>query len=124
MGTAVTTEKAFEAAIEDHLLESGGYIKGDRADFSRELALDRKTVVAFLQQSQSRSWGKSSTIHGSDVESKIIQRLFKELDNRGTLDCLRHGFRDYGVHYQMAYFKPASGLNPETQSFFQFRGRA
>ena len=75
MGSSVTTEKAFEEAIEDYLLEKGGYTKGDMADFSRELALDRKTVLAFLQQSQPKAWERSSTIHGSDVESKIIQRL-------------------------------------------------
>ncbi len=117
--SSITTERAFEEAIEHHLTEYGGYLKGDPKNFSRELALDRKTVFAFLQQSQPESWEKSSTTHGSDVESKIIQRLFKELDNRGTLDVLRHGFRDYGVHYRMAYFKPVSGLNPETQRLYQ-----
>lgn len=34
MGTSVTTEKAFEEAIEDHLLEKGGYIKGIKCPVS------------------------------------------------------------------------------------------
>jgi len=31
------------------------------------------------------------------------------------LDCLRHGITDYGKKFALAYFKPVSKLNPETQ---------
>jgi type I restriction enzyme R subunit len=48
-----------------------------------------------------------------------LQRLTKELENRGTLDVLRNDFIDYGVRYKMAYFKPASGLNPETERLYK-----
>jgi len=112
--TTATTEQAFEEAIEKSLVEKGGYAKGDSFDFSRELAFDSKTIFAFLKDSQPQSWEKLSEIHGSQAESKILQRLFNELDNRGTLDVLRNGFVDYGVRFKMAYFKPASKLNPET----------
>jgi type I restriction enzyme R subunit len=117
--TQIHTEKAFEEAIESHLLQKGGYIKGNPDDFNRELALDTKTIFAFLQKSQSEAWKKSLSIHGSDIETKLLQRLTKELDNRGTLDVLRNGFIDYGVRYKMAYFKPASGLNPETEKLYK-----
>lgn len=43
-----------------------------------------------------------------------IQRLCKELELRGTLDVLPNGFTDYGVRFHLAFFKPESGLNPET----------
>jgi len=109
-----TTERAFEEAIEHSLLEHGGYIKGNPADFSRELALDPKTLFAFFQETQPKTWKRISEIHAASIESKLLQRLCKELDNRGTLDVLRNGFVDYGVRFKMAYFKPASGLNPET----------
>jgi len=110
----ITTEQAFEEAIEKSLIEKGGYAKGDPSDFSRELAFDPKAIFAFFKDSQPQSWKKLSEIHGSQTESKVLQRLFKELDNRGTLDVLRNGFVDYGVRFKMAYFKPASKLNPET----------
>ncbi len=113
-----TTEQAFEEAIEKSLIEKGGYVKGDPSDFSRELAFDSKAIFAFLKDTQPQSWEKLSEIHGSQVESKILQRLFKELDNRGTLDVFRNGFVDYGVRFKMAYFKPASRLNPETVALY------
>ena len=117
--TQIHTEKAFEEAIESHLLKNGGYTKGNPDDFNRELALDTKTIFAFLDETQPEAWEKSHSIHGSDIESKLLQRLTKELDNRGTLDVLRNGFIDYGVRYKMAYFKPASGLNPETEKLYK-----
>lgn len=117
--TPILTEKAFEEAIVSSLLQKGGYLKGNPDDFNRELALDTITIFAFLQESQPEAWEKSLSIHGSDVESKLLQRLTKELDNRGTLDVLGNGFIDYGVRYKMAYFKPASGLNPETEKLYK-----
>jgi len=36
------------------------------------------------------------------------------LDNKGTLDVVRHGFKFYGEAIRLAYFRPAHGLNPET----------
>jgi len=82
----IHTEKAFEEAIESSLLQKGGYLKGNPDDFNRELALDTKTIFAFLQESQPEAWEKSFGIHGKALESKLLQRLTKELDNRGTLD--------------------------------------
>jgi len=114
----IATEQAFEEAIEKSLIDNGGYAKGDPSDFSRELAFDPKTIFAFLRDTQLKSWEKLSEIHGPQVESKVLQRLFKELDSRGTLDVLRNGFVDYGVRFKMAYFQPASRLNPETVALY------
>ena len=38
---------------------------------------------------------------------------------RGSLDVLRNGFTDHGVKFRMAFFKPESGLNPETAELYQ-----
>jgi type I restriction enzyme R subunit len=115
----ISSEQAFEDAIEDSLCHSGGYVKGIPANFSKDLAFDKDTVLEFIKSSQPESWQKLQTIHGSSVETKFILRLFNELDNRGTLDVLRHGFIDYGVRFKMAFFKPASGLNPDTLALYQ-----
>jgi len=111
----IHTEKAFEDAIEAHLLEHG-YTKCQ--GFDRELALDTETVIAFLKDSQPEKWEKLAKIHGVAVEKKIIQRLCSELGKRGTLDVIRKGFTDYGTKFDMAYFQPASGLNPDTERLY------
>ena len=47
-----------------------------------------------------------------------IQRLFKEMDLRGSLDVIRNGFTDYGVKFRMAHFKPETGMNVETIALY------
>ncbi|CAG0991897.1 hypothetical protein METP3_02703 [Methanosarcinales archaeon] len=37
-------------------------------DFNRELALDTKTIFAFLQESQPQAWEKSLVIHGKGLD--------------------------------------------------------
>jgi type I restriction enzyme, R subunit len=113
-----TTEQAFENAIIHHLSNSGGYQLGDPANFSKDLALDKTVLLQFVQASQPQAWQKLSEIHGLTIESKFIQRLYQELEFRGMLDVLRYGITDYGVRFKLAYFKPASGLNPETLALY------
>lgn len=114
----ITTENTFETALVQSLVEQGGYTQGNAEDYSKELGMFKYEVLAFLQTSQPKRWAKISAIHGADTDNRIIQRLYKELDLRGSLDVLRNGFVDYGVRFQMAYFQPASGLNPDAVDFY------
>jgi type I restriction enzyme R subunit len=115
---AITTERAFEDTIAQHLCEHGGYELGQNERWSRELAFDRYTLLEFIQATQPEAWEKLSAIHGSDVERRFLLRLFKELDNRGTIDLLRHGVVDYSVRFKLAFFKPANGFNTETEQLY------
>ncbi|WP_461589734.1 type I restriction endonuclease subunit R, partial [Winogradskyella sp.] len=115
---SITTENTFETAIEQALVQNGGYSIGDPNIYSKELGFFKDDILAFLQRSQPKKWEKISAIHGKDTENRVLQRLYKELDLRGSLDILRKGFVDYGVRFQMAYFKPASGLNPDAVQMY------
>jgi len=116
--THITTENTFETAIVTSLIENGGYTFGDSHDYSPERGLFAKEVITFLQDSQPKKWEKISGIHGTEVETRVLNRICKEMDLRGSLDVLRNGFTDYGVRFQMAYFHPASGMNPEAQQLY------
>ncbi|MCR6106872.1 type I restriction endonuclease subunit R [Salipaludibacillus agaradhaerens] len=107
-------EKALEDVIEAYLLEDSGYTKGFPSNFDAELALDPPTVISFIKATQPKEWQKLESFHGADTESKVIQRLVQVLGRDGMLKVLRKGFDFYNVRIKMAYFKPASGLNPET----------
>ncbi|MBL6445411.1 type I restriction endonuclease subunit R [Fulvivirga sp. 29W222] len=115
---SITTEHTFESAIVQSLVEHGGYTEGNSPDYSPELGLFKYEVLSFLQESQPQRWAKIMAIHGEQANNRIIQRLYKELDLRGSLDVLRNGFVDYGVRFQMAYFQPASGLNPDAVDLY------
>src|SRR5947208_15533707 len=53
------------------------------------------------------------------VREQFLKRLASEIERRGALDVLRNGIKDSGVKFQLAYFKPASGLNEETRRLHQ-----
>jgi type I restriction enzyme, R subunit len=113
-----TSEAAFETAIVQSLVENGGYTQGETDGYSPELGMFKAEVLQFLQETQPRQWEKLAAIHGDDLENRIIQRLYKEMDLRGSLDVIRNGFVDYGVRFQCVFFKPESGLNPDTMALY------
>ncbi|MEJ6981757.1 DEAD/DEAH box helicase family protein [Pedobacter sp. P351] len=119
MAKGIHTEQTFEAAIEESLTSQGGYIKGFSDDFDAELGLFPGYITGFLKASQPKEWDKISNIHKTDIEKKVLQRLLKELDLRGTLDVIRNGFTDYGVKFKMGYLKPESTLNANAELQYQ-----
>ncbi len=113
--TLGATERKFEGAIESWLLKQGGYAKGDPHAFDIALGLDPGEVLAFVRTTQEEEWRSLFARHGGEAaaEANFLRRLAKELDERGTVDVLRHGVKDLGVEIRLAYFKPAHGLTPE-----------
>ncbi|MFW6248881.1 MAG: type I restriction endonuclease subunit R, partial [Bacteroidota bacterium] len=114
----ITSENTFETAIVESLINHGGYTIGNAPDYSPELGLFKYEVLNFLQNTQPENWQKISSIHGDQVDKRIIQRIYKEMDLRGSIDVIRNGFVDYGVRFKLAFFKPESGLNPETEELY------
>ena len=114
----ITTENTFETAIIQALVENGGYTEGNSADYSPELGMFKYEILSFLQETQPKNWKKIASIHGEQVDNRIIQRIYKEMDLRGSLDVVRNGFTDYGVRFKLAFFKPATVLNKETQELY------
>jgi type I restriction enzyme R subunit len=114
----IHSEAAFEDAIEQHLLNVGGYVKSTSERYNKSYAIDTKQLFGFLQNSQPKEWEKLKSVHRSEIETKILFRLDKEMTNRGALDVLRNGFTDNGIHFSMAYFRPETSLNPETEKLY------
>jgi type I restriction enzyme R subunit len=89
------TETAFEAAIEEYLLSSGGYIKGDRDAFDPERCVDAETFVAFVQETQPKEWEYLANLQKEKAEEVLIDDLCRALnsEHEGCLSVLRHGFK-------------------------------
>lgn len=116
-------EALFEGAITGHLAEAGGYQLckyGTRpewaSDFDAVRGLDTAELFAFIHATQAQPWSDLVKAHGGNPDTaraKFVQRLADQLDERGTLDVLRHGVIDQNVTIRLAFFKPAHGLTPE-----------
>ncbi len=115
----LTTENTFETAIIESLVEQGDYTQIEADNYSSELGFFKEEIIAFLKNSQPKRWEKIEGIHGKDAEKRLLARLYKELDLRGSLDVLRNGFTDYGIKFRMAFYQPESGLNPESETLYK-----
>jgi len=111
-------EIGFEEYVEDRLIKSG-YIKGNPDDYNKEFAIDTKLLFEFFEDTQPKKMERLKEIYKDQYEFKVLSRLNRELNNRGMIDVLRHGIRDYGVYLDLAYFKPVSKLNTETLELYE-----
>lgn len=112
------TEQNFEAHIEAHLLHSH-YHKIAPTDYDKELCLIPAEVLRFIQISQAKEYEKLQVQYGEYTDTKLCQRLSKEITKKGTLHVLRKGLADRGSKFRLAYFKPSSGMNPDHQTLYQ-----
>ncbi len=110
---ATHTERAFEAAIEAGLTGVGGYEKRSPSAFDETLALFPADVTGFLKDSQPARWQALEGLLGPRTEATVLDSLSKELEIKGTLRVLRHGFKCYGKNFRMAWFRPNTRMNPE-----------
>lgn len=113
-----TKEEAFESYVETILLNQAGWKQGGSTEWDVDRALFPARVCAFLQDTQPKLWEEMGKLHGSGLENLLINTLVKELDSKGTLYVLRHGFKFYGKTFRLAYFKPAHGLNYDVLELF------
>jgi len=107
------SERDFETAIEAGLIGAGGYAKRAPTAYDQALALFPEDVSGFLKDSQAAKWGQLEALLGARTQATVLDSLAKELDIKGTLHILRHGFKCYGKTFRLAYFRPNSAMNPD-----------
>ena len=107
------TERDFETAIEAGLSSSGGFETRRPSAFDEALALFSDDVAGFLKDSQPAKWEALEALLGPKTAPTVLDSLSKELELKGTLHVLRHGFKCYGKTFRMAYFRPNTTMNPE-----------
>ena len=120
---ALHTEVHLERDICTHLgahgwLYSEPGTDGDGRSYDTPRALYPPDLIAWLQATQPDAWAALSKLHGAATEAVVLERLRKALDDRGTLDVLRHGFELVGLKapLKLAQFKPALAMNAELQA--------
>ena len=117
-----TDEHAFESYVEEILLTKSGWTRGALCGWHKELALFPAQVCAFITATQPKLWADMRSLHGAALEPALIAALVKELDAKGSLHVLRHGFKFYGKLFRLSYAKPAHGANFDTIDLFNKNG--
>ena len=117
------SEKLLEDEITSSLISHGGYLAvkvgtsgKHKTDFDAKVGLDTAELFGFIESTQPDSWTRLVKAHGGDqpgARLNFTKRLAHEIDERGTLDVLRHGVVDQGVTLRLSYRRPAFGVAPE-----------
>lgn len=112
-------EIEFENDICNYLAEHGWfYAEDDAKRYQRDRALFSDDVRAWVESTQPKAWDTIVQNNGSAAEATLLNRLRKQLDDRGTLHVLRHGIEMMGLRQplQLAQFKPALAMNSDLQA--------
>ena len=108
------TETNFEDHIEAHLNRSG-YRSRQPIFYIGRLCLIHDETLEFIQDTQPEAYKRLQRQYGDETPVKLLNRVSKEIERRGVLDVLRKGVKDSGCYFDLTYFRPASGMNPDLQ---------
>ncbi|RWH84360.1 MAG: type I restriction endonuclease subunit R [Mesorhizobium sp.] len=115
-------EISFEAEICDHLAATGWlYAETDAAAYDRTRSLFPADVVTWVRASQPNAWDTLTKSHGAGAGPLLLDRIRKQLDERGALDVIRHGVEMIGLRapLALAQFKPALAMNADILARYQ-----
>ncbi len=113
---SVHKEISFEDEICAHLAAHGWlYEPGAASTYDRARALFPSDLLAWIEATQPKAWETLKATHGAAAEGVLLDRVRKQLDDRGTLEVLRHGVDIVGLKASLALaqFKPALSMNAD-----------
>lgn len=96
-----------------------GWLTGPASGFDRRTALYTEDFLGYFKDAWPERWEKFAKANPNTPEAVLVQKLVRELEQSGTLDVLRHGFKLPGVKIEACSFKPDHGMNPDTLKRYQ-----
>ena len=108
------SETNFEDHIEE-LLNQSGYRSLQSPDYDKYSCLIREELLRFIRDSQPEMYQRLEFQHGVGTPEKLLARIEAQIERRGVLDVLRKGVKDRGCNFNLTYFRPSSGMNPDHQ---------
>lgn len=96
-----------------------GWLTGPASGYDRTTALYTEDFLGYFKDAWPERWEKFAKANPNKPEDVLVQKLVRELEQSGTLDVLRHGFKLPGVKVETCSFKPDHGMNPDTLRRYQ-----
>ncbi|WP_404362555.1 type I restriction endonuclease subunit R [Marinobacter sp.] len=100
-------------------LSAQGWLVGKASEYDRVNAVYTEDLVGYFQEAWPDRWEKLCKSNPQNPEKVLTQKTVRELEKKGTLDVLRHGFKLPGVKIDLCSFKPDHGMNPDTERRYQ-----
>lgn len=115
---ADSKEAQFQQDIIDALAAQGWRV-GTASGYDRRTALYTEDVLGYFKEAWPERWDKFAKANPSNPDDVLVQKLVRELEQSGTLDVLRHGFKLPAVKVELCSFQPDHGMNPDTLKRYQ-----
>lgn len=112
-----TNEKGLEDLIVAHLRDVNGYVEGTSDLYSKDEALVKSWLEAFLVATQPDKVARSMCFASASEKAKFYARLTEALAKRGVTDVLRKGFAFNGTTFDL-YFPLPSEQNPSAKEAY------
>jgi type I restriction enzyme R subunit len=111
---ADSRERAFQNDI-IAALNKQGWLVGKASEYDKVNAVYPEDLIGYFQEAWPERWDKFAASNPQSPKKVLIQKAVRELEKKGTLDVLRHGFKVPGVKIDLCSFKPDHGMNPDTE---------
>ncbi|MFJ3371732.1 type I restriction endonuclease subunit R [Pseudomonas sp. NPDC086251] len=96
-----------------------GWLTGPASGYDRRTALYTEDLLAYFRDAWPERWDKFAKANPNAPEDVLVQKLVRELEQSGTLDVLRHGFKLPAVKVELCSFQSDHGMNPDTLKRYQ-----
>jgi type I restriction enzyme R subunit len=115
---ADSKEAQFQRDIID-ALAAQGWLVGTASGYDRRTALYTEDVLGYFKEAWPERWDKFAKANPNNPDDVLVHKLVRELEQSGTLDVLRHGFKLPAVKVELCSFQPDHGMNPDTLKRYQ-----
>ena len=113
-----TKEQGLETIIVNYLRDVNGYAEGASDLYSKDEALVKSWLEAFLVSTQPDKVARSMCFASASEKAKFYARLDDALAKRGVTDVLRKGFAFNGTTFDL-YFPIPSEQNPSAKEAYE-----
>tara|TARA_R110001592_G_scaffold166480_1_gene401579 strand:- start:3967 stop:6924 length:2958 start_codon:yes stop_codon:yes gene_type:complete len=107
-------EERFEKYIEKELVKHGF---GTRlyTEYDKNQCQIQEDLIGFIKETQQDEYDKLTKQFDTSTDKQLSKVVNDQVSKRGVIDVLRNGVNTRGCSFDLVYFEPKSGLNPEHQ---------
>lgn len=111
-------EERFEKHIEQSLINHG-YESRLYTEYNKNQCQLQEELIEFIKSTQKEEYDKLFKQFDTSTDKQLSKIVNDQISKRGIVDVLRKGINTRGCSFDLLYFKPKSGLNPEHQKLYE-----
>jgi type I restriction enzyme R subunit len=111
-------EERFEKHIEQSLVNHG-YTSRLYTEYDKNQCQLQEELIGFIKSTQQEEYDKLYKQFDTSTDKQLSKIVNDQISKRGVIDVLRKGVSTRGCSFDLVYFEPKSGLNPDHQSNYE-----